>query len=97
MGAVVVVDEAVEDLVVVPHVVEVAVEVPLGEEVEVEQTVSRLVLEVLGPIRRRHLTIKTYEFQPLSSRAFVYLDSIETLKFYGVHMPLEAEVYKEPA
>ena len=50
----------------VPHVVEVAVEVPLGEEAEVEQTVSRLVLEVLGPIRRRHLTIKSNEFQPPS-------------------------------
>lgn len=68
--------EAVEDLVVVPHVVEVAVEVPLGEEAEVEQTVSRLELEVLGPIRRRHLTIKSNEFQRLSPRAFVFLDSI---------------------
>ena len=55
-----------QDLVVVPHVVEVAVEVPLVEEAEVEQTVSRLVLEVLGPIRRRHLTIKSNEFQPPS-------------------------------
>lgn len=76
MAAAVVAAEAVEDLVVVPHVVEVAVEVPLVEEAEVEQTVSRLVLEVLGPIRRRHLTIKSNEFQPLSPRAFVYLDSI---------------------
>jgi len=59
MAAAVVAAEAVEDLVVVPHVVEVAVEVPLGEEAEVEQTVSRLVLEVLGPIRRRHLTIRS--------------------------------------
>lgn len=62
--AAVVVAEAVEDLVVVPHVVEVAAEVPLGEEPEAEQTVSRLVLEVLGPIRRRHLTIKSNENQP---------------------------------
>ena len=49
--------------------VEVVVEVPLVEEAEVEQTVSRLVLEVLGPIRRRHLTIKSNEFQPPSPRA----------------------------
>jgi len=76
MAAAVVAAEAVEDLVVVPHVVEVAVEVPLVEEAEAEQTVCRLVLEVLGPIRRRHLTIKSNEFQPLSPRAFVYLDSI---------------------
>jgi len=76
MAAVVVAAEAVEDLVVVPHVVEVAAEVPLVEEAEVEQTVSRLVLEVLGPIRRRHLTIKSNEFEPPSPQTFVYLDSI---------------------